>query len=212
MGPLPFTTEAFLAVFANYNTALWPAQLAAYLLGAGIVAAALHPTGWSDRAAAAALALMWIVNGVAYHALFFAEINPAAYGFAALFAIQALLIGWCGLARTRLRFAWRGDAAATTGLVLVAYAAIAYPLLGVAMGHVWPAAPAFGLAPCPTTIFTLGMLLLARPPVPRTLLVIPVLWAAIGGVAAVALGMVEDYGLPVAALATLALILRRQRG
>ncbi len=28
--PLPFTVEQFFAVFHTYNTAVWPAQLAAY--------------------------------------------------------------------------------------------------------------------------------------------------------------------------------------
>ena len=30
---LPFTAEQFLAVFVNYNNAIWPSQIAAYLLG-----------------------------------------------------------------------------------------------------------------------------------------------------------------------------------
>ena len=30
---LPFTPEQFLAVFVNYNNAIWPIQIAAYLLG-----------------------------------------------------------------------------------------------------------------------------------------------------------------------------------
>lgn len=48
------------------------------------------------------------------------------------------------------------------------------PSLGVAIGHTYPAQPTFGL-PCPTTIFTFGLLLWVRPPVPWSLLVIPVL-------------------------------------
>ena len=30
---LPFTHEEFIAVFRVYNTAIWPAQIVAYLLG-----------------------------------------------------------------------------------------------------------------------------------------------------------------------------------
>ena len=36
---LPFTLEQFLNVFATYNKAIWPAQIAAYVLGAIAVAA-----------------------------------------------------------------------------------------------------------------------------------------------------------------------------
>ena len=36
---LPFTREQFLGVFADYNTAVWPAQVVAYVLGLIVVAA-----------------------------------------------------------------------------------------------------------------------------------------------------------------------------
>ena len=57
-----------------------------------------------------------------------------------------------------------------------------------------------------------GVLLWSARPVPCALLVVPVLWAAIGTVAAVQLGMREDYGLAVAAaVATPLLLMRRGR-
>ena len=34
---LPFTIEQFFAVFAAYNAAIWPAQIAAYGLGLAVV-------------------------------------------------------------------------------------------------------------------------------------------------------------------------------
>ena len=89
-------------------------------------------------------------------------------------------------------------------VALISYALMVYPLLGVLFGHVYPAAPTFG-APCPTTIFTFGVLFLLREPFPRYVLVIPILWAGIGGSAAFSLGVAEDYGLIVAGLAGLAL-------
>ena len=41
---LPFTHEAFIAVFRVYNVAIWPAQVVAYLLGATILLLLLRPT------------------------------------------------------------------------------------------------------------------------------------------------------------------------
>lgn len=49
--------------------------------------------------------------------------------------------------------------------------------------------------PCPTTIFTFGILLMARAPVPGVVLVAPMLWAAIGAVAAFSLGVTQDLAL-----------------
>ena len=83
------------------------------------------------------------------------------------------------------------------GLALIVYAMVAYPLLGMAFGHGYPQAPMFGLVPCPTTIFTFGMLLLAARP-KRLLLWLPLVWSAIGFFAAVKFGICEDVGLLVA--------------
>jgi hypothetical protein len=77
---------------------------------------------------------------------------------------------------------------------------VLYPLLGIASGHAYPRAPTFGVTPCPTAIFTFGVLLLAQGAVPARLLVLPTLWAAVGVSAAVQLGVREDLGLAAAAV------------
>ena len=59
--------------------------------------------------------------------------------------------------------------------------------------------PTFGL-PCPTTIFTAGVLMLATPRAPG-LSIVPVIWSAIGGSAAFLLGVPADIGLPIAGIA-----------
>ena len=155
---------------------------------------------------AAILSLLWLWNGLAYHLAFFAPINPAAYGFAALFVLQAVLFFGYGTVAGRLRFAgelgWRG----TLGIALIAYAAAIYTALGYLLGHAWPNLPVFGVAPCPSTIFTFGVLMLAAGPQPLWLLAIPVVWAGIGATAAVLLNVPEDLGLLVAGVLGAALL------
>jgi Family of unknown function (DUF6064) len=46
---LPFTRELFIAVFADYIAAVWPAQVAAYLVGLVMVAAVLRPSPAGQR-------------------------------------------------------------------------------------------------------------------------------------------------------------------
>ena len=75
---LPFTSEAFFAVFEQYNRAIWPAQIIAYLLGIAAVALALRPVPGSGRAVGAIQALAWLWNGAVYHFVHFATINIAA--------------------------------------------------------------------------------------------------------------------------------------
>jgi hypothetical protein len=65
-----------------------------------------------------------------------------------------------------------------------AYALLAYPAIGLWLGHAYPALPLFGVTPCPVTIFTFGCLLFSNTPVPWSVFAIPVLWSLIGGSAA----------------------------
>jgi hypothetical protein len=88
--------------------------------------------------------------------------------------------------------------------VLVAYALVGYPLLGSLAGHRYPQVPTFGV-PCPTTIFTLGVLLWHGE---RSWLVlaIPLAWTAIGTVAALQLSVPQDFGLGAAGLVTVVVL------
>lgn len=58
------------------------------------------------------------------------------------------------------------------------------------------------------TIFTFGLFLLTTEPIPRRLLVIPVVWSVIGGSAAFLLAIPQDWPLFVSGVAVLALLRR----
>ena len=154
---------------------------------------------------------MWAWNGIAYHLIHFAEINFAAPIFAAVFVVQGLLFALTGTIRGKIAFRFRADLFGRTGLGLAVFALAIYPLLGALAGHGWPRAALFGVAPCPTTIFTLGLLLLIEGRMPWHLIAIPVLWSLVGGTAVWLLGVPEDLALPLAGLAALGLALRRNR-
>jgi hypothetical protein len=163
---------------------------------------AWRPSRARDRIISTILAVLWAWMGLAYHFVFFRSINPAAVVFAAAFVLQAVAFLVFGVVRGRLQFRVSGGASGFAAGALLVYALAVYPLVGQAAGHVYPATPTFGL-PCPTTIFTLGMLLAALPSLPRSLLIVPLAWCAVGTLAAVQLGVVQDYGLPVAGLVAL---------
>ncbi len=209
---LPFTPDVFFSLFGTYNIAIWPAQIGAYLLAIFIALAAIRPAPWSGRVISLLLACFWLWNGVVYHALYFTTINFLAPVFAAIFAVQALLVTWTGLIRGRIAFAFRPDTASWAGLGLILFALVLYPFLSWLAGHEWPRMPAFGVAPCPTNIFTLGVLLIAVPRVPWHLSVIPLAWSAIGGSAAWFLGVFEDLSLIAAALAFIFLAVMKNHG
>lgn len=205
---LPFTHDQFIAVFAEYNLAIWPAQLVAYGLGLAIAGLAASTRARRGGSVSVGLALMWAWTGVAYHGIFFSRVNPAATLFGLLFVVQAALVAHAGLTR-RLVFdrtlsrAWR----AVSGWALVAYSAVLYPLIGAANGMAYPGTPTFGVTPCPLTLFTWGMLLMAHR-VPWWLLVIPFAWSVVGGSAALVLRVPQDW-LLLASAVTPALLLWR---
>ena len=196
---LPFDATEFFAVFARYNGAVWPAPL--LLLGAGVFAVGLarRSRSWSDRVVSAILAILWIWMGVVYHIGFFSAINPAATFFGAFFVLQGIALGALGVFSRQLRFRFRPTRRGLVGALLLAYALLAYPLLAYLLGHRYPATPTFGL-PCPTTIFTLGLLLWTEQRIPTFLMIIPLAWSLVGTSAALQLGVREDLGLVVAGL------------
>lgn len=202
---LPFTTEQFFAVFTAYNSAVWPVSVAAYVLGAAAVVLATRGGAANSRIVAVILALMWAWTGVAYHMGFFSAINRPAWAFGALFAAQALLFLYHGAYRNRIDFGEPLHLRSGAGYLLIFYAAIAYPLIGLALGHDYSELPQFGVTPCPVTLFTFGLFLLARSPVAWPVFAIPVLWSLIGGSAAMLLNVPQDWVLLVSGLATLAL-------
>jgi hypothetical protein len=71
--------------------------------------------------------------------------------------------------------------------------------------------PMFGITPCPVTIFTFGIFLLAAASVSRRLFVIPVIWSLIGGSAAFLLQVPQDWLLLFSGLSVVPLLRSRAR-
>lgn len=193
----PFTEADFLALFARYNEALWPAAAALWLWTCG-TAVLIARRGRAPFSIRALLVAHWLWSGAVYHLALFTSINPAAWLFGALFVAQAVMFATSAHMRKQLELT-SSAVRLTTGAGLVAYS-LGYPLLVLASGLQYPAMPTFAL-PCPTTLFTAGVLVAADPPLPRRLFVIPILWSLVAGTAAVSLGVTPDYALFAAAIA-----------
>ncbi len=143
--------------------------------------------------------------------MFFRQINPAALVFGIVFIVQGVLF-MIAMIRGKLRFgaplSWRG----LIGAAFVVYAIAIYTILGIVAGHGFPNGPLCGVAPCPTTIFTFGILLMASDAIPIYAFIIPLVWSLIGFSAALNLGVPQDYGLLVAGiLGTVLLLLSRRK-
>jgi uncharacterized protein DUF6064 len=170
-----------------------------------IVAQRLSAHHAHDRWVSALLAAHWAWSAVAYHVAFFTRINPAAWIFAALFLVQAVLLFRVGVVQRRLSFAPRASAWAPLAWGLIVYS-LAYPAINALDHRSLLRIPTFGL-PCPTTIFTVGVLMLATPRC-WSLSVVPVIWSAIGGSAAFLLSVRADLALPIAGIALAIFLVR----
>ena len=201
---LPFTRDAFFDVFAAYNTAIWPAAVAAYPLGLVAVLLARRSTEDASRVIAAILALMWGWVGIIYQGHYFSQINPIAWIFAAAFLAQAALFGFHA-AVGNLRFSPPSHVHAVAGGLLIAYAMLAYPLIGLLAGESYPRLPLFGVTPCPLLIFTFGMMIWADH-VRWWLWIVPLIWTLIGGSAAMLLSVPQDWALPLSAALTMGIL------
>ena len=205
--------ESLPDLFARYNPAVWPGHIVAYGLGILVLGMIVRrPGSTTNRAAAGLLAAVWLWLGMVFQGMYATQLDPTLGAvYAALFIVQAVLFFRAGVLRGELTFTVGKGLPGVVGWLALGYALVVYPLLGIALGHGYPEAPLFGMAPCPTTIATFGLLLLARAPLPRHLLVIPFVWAILGPLGAVPQGVVEDLGLFVVGVLAVTIVLVRDR-
>lgn len=203
----PFTISQFLKVFEDYNNAVFPAQILFYLIAAAVTFFAIRKK--HSAITGSVISFFWLWMGIVYHIAFFTSINKAAYVFGIFFIIQSLLTLYFVI-RKKLSFAFKPDLYGLTGLILIFYALIIYPVIGILAGHGYPQSPLLGL-PCPTAIFTFGLFLMSDKKFPVTLLIIPFLWSVLGFTAAINFGIKEDTGLLVSGILALIMILYKNR-
>lgn len=188
--------------YALYNAAVWPAQAVALVLALAAVWLAASPRSWSGPAVAAILAAGWAWCGLVFFLQHFARLDFMAPVYGAAFLLQALLLLWC-LARRRFVFAGASDGVTVAAVALAFLAIVGLPLVTGLGGFGFASARIVGLAPDPTVLFTLAMLLLVEGRGRWLLMVLPLSWCALAGVTGWALGVPE--ALVVAALGALAL-------
>lgn len=208
---LLFSPRTYYRLFELYNAELWP--LHGLALGVGLallVLAARQRSVWTVRAACALLAACWLWVAWAFHLQRFASINWAATWFAGAFAAEGLLL-LLGVVLPRQQFGRAGKPRALIGWGLLVFALTVQPWVGVPWGRPLSQAEVFGLAPDPTALATLGLLLLHGPAIaagPGIMWLawpIPVGWCLISGATLWSMHAADAWVMPLgAALAMLA--------
>ncbi len=207
---VPFTFDEFLEMLERFNTEWWPVHLIMYTLAVAAIYFAVRKTRYSGKVVTAILVFFWIWVGAVFNLLYFSKFYPMAYLFVVLFILEGIILAVAGLFWQRLTFRVRADLFGLVGAILIIYALIGYPLIANFTGRGYPHLLLTGMMPCPTAIFTLGLLLWSEKPIPKIVPVIPVIYALTGFVP-VKLGVVEDIGLIAAGILTAILLIYRDR-
>jgi uncharacterized protein DUF6064 len=209
--------NAFLAMYDRFNAAVWPMQLVWYASAAAMVGLALWPRRLSTQLICllAAAYLTWV--GIAFFGVLDSgmgvldSVVNLAWLWAATFILEALLFLVAGIVRRDLVIAPRWDLSSVLGAVFMFYALVAYPIIGLLSGHPLHTLPVFGLSPCATVIFFFGLLLWARSPAPKYLLLLPLAWALSATPSNIAMGHAADFGMALVGVITVGLIIWRDR-
>jgi len=206
---LLFSPRVYWRMFELHNANFWPLHLLALAAGLTIVLLALRRPRRHGLWVALILAALFAFVGWSFLWSRYAAINWAIAYVAPAFGLQALLLAIGCAARGGLAFD-RQDMAGRLGLLIMAAGLVVYPLLPPLFGQPWASAEVFGIAPDPTAIAALGVLLAASGGLTPLLFPIPLLWLLLSGLTLHAMGDPQAW-LPLLAVGTsvVALALRR---
>ena len=207
---IPFTKREFLELFVIYNQGVFPMQIVFLLLGAGVLVMIYTNSRWRHWYINCIMAFLWIWMGIVYHLGLFSDINRSAYGFSVLFVLQGLIFIYYGFIKGNLRFTYRLHIKSKVGLLLIIYALAVYPLIGILVHPDLTVNSTFGL-PCPTTLFTFGVLLLAEDRVNIPVYIIPFVWSLVGTLTTMNFHIYQDIALPLGTFITVFVLLNYNR-
>ena len=202
---LSFAPQTYYRLFELYNAAIWPVPIVAFLLGVAIWMLLRRADAARGRLIAAILAAVWLWVAIAFHLNRYATIHWVAVYFAGAFGFESALLIWTGVLRSRLVFGSEAEGIGRAGVWIFLFALLVQPLIGPLLGRGWRSIEIFGVAPDPTAVATLGILLRATGRVRWELIVGPVLWCAISGATLSAMNAPDAWVPPLVAALTLSL-------
>ena len=203
--------ELFFQKMADYNNAVWPAQIIFHALAVVFIYTSTRPITFSNKINILILSSLWIWNGAVTLLMFFTKFHAQYYLWGVLWILQGLAVYYYGIHKEQFFFRIRKESHSILGLLFIFYALVVYPLIGAWMGHPFPKGPIFGAAPCPTVIFTFSVFLFSEKRIKPSLMYFPLLWALMSLYPIIGMGVYADIGEIVAAIAAFILIMRKNK-
>jgi hypothetical protein len=205
---LLFSPRVYWRMFELHNAAFWPLQFATLAAGLAIIFLVLRRPPRRGPWAALILSALWVFVGWTFLWSRYAAINWAIVYVAPAFGVQALLLA-IAAARGGLVLD-RREAGIWLGVLLMAIGIVAYPHLPPLFERPWRSAEVFGIAPDPTAIATLGVLLTASGRLVPLLSAIPLIWLLLSGITLQIMGDSQAW-LPLLTAGTAVAVLALRR-
>lgn len=208
--------EDFFNTLQTYNETVLPVTIITFLLAIIVIYLVAKKSKHSSRIVSSILSFLWVWSAIVFFIAFYGPMDAEFLGFTLpgiwylggiLFIIQSIFFVLFGVTGSSLSFGITGGIQSTVGALMVIYAMIIYPIIGFLTGFSYPRYPIFGTAPCPLTIFTLGLLQWTDRKMPTAIAIIPFVWALMGFMAVVELNVWADVGLMLSGIVGFPLIL-----
>jgi len=175
---IPFTSEVYFRLIERVNEAWWPAQFVAIAFGLAVLILAVRG---NYRWVLTLLAPAWAFSGIVFHFQHYAEINVAATWFGYTFIAQAALLLLLAAAVGKPELSSRpGPWRIATGTAITVIGLLAWPMVSLVRNESWTQSEFFALHPDPTTLATIGLIILCLRGFKAGLAaLIPIAWGAI---------------------------------
>jgi hypothetical protein len=174
-----FSETAYYRQFELYNQATWPLHFVAVLFALLVGYGLWKKPDWGGRVVSVMLVVSWCWVAWAFLYQRFYQIHVVADMYALGFVLQAGLLAWYGVVRNRLGLVAASQPRMVIGAGVLFVALVVYPFIALISGRSWLQFEMFALAPDPTVLATLAILLLYK--APGILYVIPVVWVIVSG-------------------------------
>jgi hypothetical protein len=169
-----FSQAAYYRQFELYNQAIWPIHIVAILFALIIMYTLWKKPAWAGRNVALVLVISWGWVALVFLYQRFYQIHVVADWYAFGFVLQAGLLTWYGITKNRFTLFVESRLRVIIGSGLLLIALVFYPFIALLSGRSWMQFEMFALAPDPTALATLAILLFYK--VPAVLFVIPIIW------------------------------------
>ena len=169
-----FSQTVYYRQFELYNQLMWPLHILAIIFSLIIIYVLWKKPVWGGRLVALLLIVSWLWVAWAFLYQRFYQIHVVANWYAFAFVLQALLIIWYGLIRNCFALFVINRLRIKIGSILLFIAYAVYPFIAYLTGRSWMQFEMFALAPDPTVLASLAILIFYK--VPVVIYVIPVVW------------------------------------